>query len=249
MFRAPARVGLVASSIAAFAALLLPSSAFASTTIGSAQGNTLCQNAPFDAVQLKSVGSSYAVPAGGGSITSWSFQPSSVDSGFAALEVWRATAPPTYALVGISPSVTLRPTPTNPIVLAAPIPVLAGDLIGLRLEGVMNCDFLTSNPSDTLGYEFGPVPAVMGTRVMLTVGGFHLNVAATVEVTAPLAPPPPTTCAAQCQFSGEQQVTDCQGTPPQNQGNCVDATGTHSRNQGSSVTKAPPRGRQGNHGK
>ena len=131
MFRPAARVGVVASSIAALALLLFPNAAFASTQIGSPQGNSWCQQTPFDSVQLVSSGSSYAVPSGGSSITSWSFQSTIYDSGFAALEVWRPTAPPTYTLVGLSPLVALNPAPVKPIVLAAPIAVQPGDLIGV----------------------------------------------------------------------------------------------------------------------
>ncbi len=261
-FRPAARIGVVATSLAAVAVLLFPNVAFASTqTIGSVLGNTpnpCALGSGADSVQATtSIGASYAVPAGGTSITSWnvSDQAKSTGSGPVALEVWRPTTaapttPPTLtvSLVRISAPVTL-PSTLPSFALVAPIPVLPGDLIGLRLEAssTLMCLWLTGNPSDKIGFHYGNTLSV---ESMGLNGGFQLNVAATVEVTPPLPPLPPTTCAAQCQFSGEQeQVTDCQGPPPQNQGNCVDATGTQSRNQGSSVTTAPPRGRQSNNRK
>src|ERR1700682_5487956 len=74
-FHAPARMGAIAAALAAAAALLLPNTALAATEIGSAQGNTLCNQTGFDSVQTSAGGGvSYEVPSGGTSITSWRVQ-------------------------------------------------------------------------------------------------------------------------------------------------------------------------------
>src|ERR1700693_619961 len=69
------RLVVVASSLAAVATLLLPNVALAAdTTIGAAGGTQVCQP-DSDTVQMTSTApTSYTVPAGGGSITSWSAQ-------------------------------------------------------------------------------------------------------------------------------------------------------------------------------
>src|ERR1700693_1774437 len=107
-FRASARMGAIAASLAAAAALLLPTAALAGTPteIGSAQGTIDCTNTGltgFNTVQVTSSGDSYAVPAGGTSITSWTVAAGG-DTGPVGLEVWRlstlASDPPfTYSLV------------------------------------------------------------------------------------------------------------------------------------------------------
>src|SRR5258708_20055426 len=73
-FGAAGRIGTIAASLAAAAALLLPSTALAATTeIGSAQGTVDCTNTGLsgvNTVQLTSSRDSYTLPAGDTSITS-----------------------------------------------------------------------------------------------------------------------------------------------------------------------------------
>lgn len=219
--------------------LLFPNTALASTQIGSAQGAIRCANAG-DFVQASSSGPSYAVPSGGSSITSWSFQAGAGDTGPAALEVWRPTAPPTYTLVGISPPATVIPYSLNTFPLAAPIAVQPGDLIGLQVDlpSTLTCVQPTQNSGDAIGSHFGGTPAVNGTAVMITAPLFQLNVAATLEVTiTPPPPPPPTpTSADQCKHDGWQALTDSQGTPFKNQGDCVSFVATN----GTNAASGPP---------
>jgi len=124
--RPAARAAIVASSLAAAAILLLPNAAFAvDTTIGSAVGTTQCQT-DFDVVQMASA-VSYTVPAGGGTITSWTTQaPDLAFVGPVNLAVWTLKSPGTYTLVGLSASEPItkiganmfaansRPTPPRP---------------------------------------------------------------------------------------------------------------------------------------
>ena len=218
-FRASARIGAIAASLAAAAALLLPSTALASPAqIGSAQGNTPCNllRGPFDSFQLTSQGVSYAVPSGGTSITSWSVQAYSGDTGPVALEVWNPT-PPVYTLVQMSALQPLAAGMNTFDLTSTPITVQAGDLIGLRVEGPLTCMQFTSNSADTIWFDF----QATGITVLPS---FELNVAATVDVTVPPPPPPPPpipTTTDQCKDGGWQSLTDTNGTPFKNQGDCV----------------------------
>jgi hypothetical protein len=245
-FRASARIGAIAASLAAAAALVLPIAALASTQIGSAQGNQPCGSTAFDAVQVSSSGASYAVPVGGTSITSWSVL-SGTDTGPVGLEVWRPTSPPVYTLVGSTPTTSLTINSLNTFTLATPIAVQAGDLLGFRVEGPLNCFEYTPNPLDTVGYSFNTVgysfnataPVVGGTTSLNLVGqALQLNIAATVEVTVTPPPPPPPvpTSADQCKHRGWQSLTDTNGTPFKNQGDCVSFVAT----DGTNAAGAPP---------
>src|ERR1700687_5186513 len=84
-----ARIGIIGSSIALLAVVLVPNMALAApVTIGSPVGTVTC-GGDFNLVQSTSpVGTSYAVPIGGGVITQWSTQA----GGYTApvrLQVWR----------------------------------------------------------------------------------------------------------------------------------------------------------------
>ena len=154
-----------------------------------------------------------------------------------------------YTLVGISPLVALTPAPVNPIVLAAPIAVQPGDLIGLSMAAIMQCEWATSFGSqDTIGYGFGSTPALMGTRAMLTFTGYRLNVAATVELATPPPPPVPTdpvpTSKDQCNDGGWQHLTDSTGAHFKNQGDCVSYVATDGGN--AAGPPANPAGTPGN---
>jgi hypothetical protein len=233
-FGASARVGTIAASLAAAAALVLPSTALAATEIGSAQGTFQCVNA-LDFVQASTSslsGLSYAVPPGGTTISSWSVL-AGADTGPIALEVWQPTAPPTYTLEGISPTVTLTAGTLNTIALTSPLPVEAGDLIGLKLYGFDECALQTGDPNDIIASTFA-TPATVGVPIQLIpAGGFELNVAASVDVTINPPPPPPTTVPTttdQCKHGGWQGLTDSAGTLFKNQGDCVSFVATGGTN-------------------
>jgi hypothetical protein len=239
-FRASARMGAIAASLAAAAALLLPTAALAatSTVIGSAAENQQC-NGPLDSVQVSTSGTSYAVPAGGGSITSWSIL-AGPDTGTVGLEVWRPTAPPTYTLVDTTPLTSLTANSLNVFTLTTTIAAQGGDLLGLRVEGSVSCAEFTSNPSDLVGISFNPVAPAPGAAVVLSPFGQdeQLNVTATVQVT--VTPPPPTvpTTADQCKHRGWRGLTDNNGTPFKNQGDCVSFVATDGRNAASAPAAA-----------
>jgi hypothetical protein len=235
-FRASARIGAIAASLAAAAALLLPTAALAGTPteIGSAQGNIVCPllgTTGVDSVQVTSSTNSYAVPAGGTSITSWSVL-AGPDTGPVGLEVWSPGAvASSYILVAIVPDQTLTANSMNTFQLATPIPVTAGDLIGLRIDGTVQCQsqILDTNlfPSgaDSAGFSnFEAAPAVGATVFMNPSISYQLNIAASVDVTINPPPPPPTTVPTttdQCKKGGWQGLTDTSGTLFKNQGDCV----------------------------
>src|SRR5258708_6479315 len=147
-FRASARIGAIAASLAAAAALLLPHAALAATEIGSAQGSIVCTTTGFDSVQVASSGNSFAVPAGGTSISSWSVL-AGADTGPVGLEVWQPGAPPAYTLIAAAPDQALTVNSLNTFTLATPIPVTPGDLIGLRVDGPVLCQSEILNPDGT----------------------------------------------------------------------------------------------------
>jgi hypothetical protein len=234
-FRASARVGAIAASLAAAAALLLPSVALASSAqIGSLPGSAPTFNCPssIDLVQTASTVASYSVPSGGTSITQWSLQGGPSDGGSAALEVWRATATPNvYQLVGMSAPETVNPgAMINADLSSSPILVNPGDLLGLHVEGFVSCAFITYTGSfDLLAFGNGPTPGVTGTETLDQPGiGLALNLTASVNVTTPPNPVP--TTANQCKGGGWQKLTDTAGTPFKNQGDCVSFVATNGAN-------------------
>jgi hypothetical protein len=237
-FRASARVGAIAASLAAAAALLLPSTALAATApIGSlwdSASTTFYCTPGADLVQSMGSVASYSVPPGGTSITQWSLQAGPSDGGSAALEVWRPTTTPTvYQLVGISLPETVTPGGLiNADISASPIFVNSGDLLGLHVEGFVSCVFVTGTGlADLVGFGYGPTPDpnVNGTESLDQPGiGLALNVTATVNVTTPPNMVPKT--ANQCKGGGWKKLTDTAGTPFKNQGDCVSFVATAGTN-------------------
>jgi hypothetical protein len=180
-FRPAARVGVVAASFALLAIVVSPSVAFADANLGSPTANTTCSLPGLDSVQLSSSDPtiSYVVPAGGGSITSWNSQ-SLGFTGLVGLQVWRPTSTAgTYQLVGASPLVVPAGTA---ITLATPIPVLAGDMIGMHIEGTVACGTGTSSGLDSWAYAFGPTPQPLGTEAFNPPSNaFRINMSATLS--------------------------------------------------------------------
>src|ERR1700730_7405099 len=207
--RPAARAAIVASSLALFAMVLSPHPAFAATVIGSATGSVPCQG-QFDVVQMTSA-VSYAVPAGGGSITSWSTLADATNTGPVGLEVWRPTTTQfTYLLVGLSPLMTLTPSTLNTFSLAAPIAVQAGDLLGLRIEGAAACG--QSVPGTTYGYHLGATPAVGVVTQFGFSNTFQLDVEATLGSVTPPPPPPSTGCDSTGNSTGDDKCKDNNST-------------------------------------
>src|SRR5204863_1324690 len=118
-------VTAVAVALVGVLALAMPS-AVAQTTLGDAQANQHCDSVSnggsFSVVQESSVGVSYAVPAGGGTLTSWSVAAGPNTATF-QLEVWRPAAPNTFTLVFISsPQVIVANTGVHTVPLAPVVP-------------------------------------------------------------------------------------------------------------------------------
>jgi hypothetical protein len=210
-FRPVARAGVIASSIALLAMVFSPSAAIAATTsLGATAGagSWTCA-AGFDLVQISSTAPNYTVPAGGGTITSWSTLADASMLGPVGLQVWKHTTGDSYQLVGASPLVALTPSVVNTFPLATPIPVLAGDLLGLRVEGVALCGQFGTG---TYGALIGPNPSVGAVDLMTVYTGTDLNIQATLDSTAPPPPPPPppppsTGCDTTGQSSGGTSET------------------------------------------
>lgn len=223
---------MIAASLAAAAALVLPTTALASTTqFGSLSGsatNVFTCPSGIDSVQSMSSLASYSVPSGGTSITSWSIQAGATDAGFAALEVWRPTTTAAdYQLVGISTLEQLTADTVNTFDLSAtPITVTSGDLLGLHVEGAVSCFIYTGTGlADLVPYGTGPTPAVNGTETLGQLGeAVDLNLVAKVEVTT--APNLVPTAANQCKGGGWQKLSDNAGTSFKNQGDCVSFVAT-----------------------
>lgn len=200
-FRPAARVGVVAASLALLAIAISPSAAFADANLGSAAANTTCSLPGLDSVQLSSSDPtiSYVVPAGGGSITSWNSQSLGL-TGLVGLQVWRPTTTAgTYQLVGASPLVV--PTGTA-VTLATPIPVLAGDMIGMHIEGTVACGTGTSSGLDSWAYAFGPTPPPSGTEAFnAPSNAFRINMSATLSTSSGQPGPG-------CDSTGDSQGSD-----------------------------------------
>jgi hypothetical protein len=199
------RAAVIASSLALFAMILSPHSALAATVIGSPTGSVPCAG-QFDTVQMTSA-VSYTVPAGGGTITSWSTLADATNLGPVGLEVWRPTTTQfSYLLVGLSPLMTLTPSTLNTFNLAAPIAVQAGDLLGLRIEGAAACGQAT--PGTTYGYHLGATPAVGVVTQFGFSNTFQLDVEATLGSVTPPPPPPSTGCDSAGSSTGDDRCKD-----------------------------------------
>jgi hypothetical protein len=206
-FRTFARAGVTATGVALLWLATGSVPVAAATAIGSATGNLGC-GAGVDTVQLStSGGTSYAVPAGGGTLTSWSTQVGAT-TGQAALLVWRPTATAgTLTLVGESPHVNLTANTVNTFTLTAPISVQAGDVLGLRVESQSYCIQSPGVTGGVIGFKSGTTPGV-GQPETFAVDplSLTLDVAATLGTAAPPPSPAPTpTPSPRCQDRDSQQ--------------------------------------------
>jgi hypothetical protein len=163
-FRPLVRAGFVPAIMASAILVLTAIPASAATVIGSAVGTTGCVG-NMDMVQETTSGVSYAVPTGGGQITSWSTNAVNI-FGPAGLLVWRPTATAgTYTLVAATTPVALK-AGMNTFTLTTPIAVQAGDVLGLRTQGSADC-IQTAGAGNTIGYRVGPTVGVGAQETML----------------------------------------------------------------------------------
>jgi hypothetical protein len=176
----------VSALIALVAMFFTASTAHAATSIGSTAPPglpSICGTNLLE--QESSSGPSYAVPSGGGVISSWSVQGSSLP-GQVTLKVVRETTPDYYLVEGSSGVQTALPNQLNtyPTRLA----VAAGNEIALYAAGAgAPCDYYTGNDADVQTYLFSP-GGTPDPAVGTTVGpnqyhepGYLLNVSAGVE--------------------------------------------------------------------
>jgi hypothetical protein len=174
---------LVASLVVG--ALALPASAFAGVTIGATGGNGAADcPADFTWAQNSTAAGSptYAVPAGGGVITSWSHDRGpALATAQVRLKVFRKTAPNSYLTVGQSDFETLAAAGVN--TFGTRIVVEGGDILGFRFtaapiscrrSGITGDEAIASGPG-------APDPPIGSSPAFGTVGAFLLNLAATVE--------------------------------------------------------------------
>jgi len=190
-----ARSGIIASFIAVLALVMSPSGALAApVVIGSATGLYGCGGS-FNMVQSTSpLGVSYAVPTGGAFITSWSTDAGPF-IGPVGLQVWRKTAG-SFTLVGASPEMPLSASVVNTFTLATPIPVQAGDLLGLRIPAStlpQAAQCVTSAAGGAYSFAISATAPAIGAVVAFSASpGYQLDVAATVDTVAtPPGPVPP----------------------------------------------------------
>ena len=190
--------GLAVAS-AAVMVVLVPAAAGASTTLGSAVGNSGCSTTA-SVVQFAAVGPNYVVP-GTGTLTDWSTDAGTEATNYTArFEVWTPTATPgTYTLDFLSSAQTINAgSGVNTFSLSPPVAVTAGEVIGLSIFGSPNpgeCTQITANPADVAGFTSNPPPPVGGNNgfAPFLPGQRQVDVAATFQ---PTAPPPTTTTTA-----------------------------------------------------
>lgn len=168
--------------------LLAVGPAAAATTIGQndaggagtcGTGNTFVQTGTGPGVP------SYAVPAGGGVITSWSFQAGSTAGEKDKLKVVRPTGTANqFFVVGEDALQTMKPSALN--TFSVRIPVQAGDDLGLYTVDGNDCTVSTHTTGNTDAYlpSSDPSPGTTFTGTPESGSGEAYNVSATVEADA-----------------------------------------------------------------
>jgi hypothetical protein len=174
---------------------------------------------------------SYSVQAPGGFITTWSTF-AGTDLGSAALLVWRPTTPGPFTLVAASPLQSLAtPNALNTFTLATPIPVQAGDVIGLRIDALSVDCALPGSLTDSFGATAAGT-ALNGVPQWIITTDFFLNLSATVGPAVTPPPPPPTPSSKEdCKNGGWKNFVDASGQPFSNQGDCVSSVASSGNDQ------------------
>jgi hypothetical protein len=177
------RVGVIAAvAVSAVGLSLAPAGAVTDTTIGQTGGAHSCYwPTAWTGLQSASTSPSYAVPAGGGLVTSWSVQ-EGASGGTYQLAVWRPTGGSSYTLVGTAPAPQTigAGSAVHTYALTTPIAVQAGDVLGLQFgAGPSDCEH--DGGSNVSAWYNGALPSI-GTNLSfsLLTNSAALNVAATV---------------------------------------------------------------------
>jgi hypothetical protein len=171
-------------------------------------------------------GTSYEVPPGGGVITQWQSMGRMPSAGTGRFQVWRFIPTVGYALVGRSAveSFTAGAAPLYPV----RIPVLAGDILGLHVDGVAGCEFSTASMNDVEGFDSSILDPAPGDTLPFFTGVTprRENVAARLE-----------------------PDLDADGFGDETQDNCLGQTGPNNGCPGPSLPgtsdTAPPNGKIG----
>jgi hypothetical protein len=170
---------------------LLCASASAQVTVGqlapAASLEPSCgYETPWDEFQTSvASGASYAVPAPGGVITSWSTNAGPGVGQLFEMKIFRPMSPSAYLVVAHDGPRGLTPSVLNTFPVS--IPVQAGDIVGVHIPTEFEttptaCEFKTGIPLDIQRYKSGD--AADGTGIGLTPGfessEFRYNVSASV---------------------------------------------------------------------
>ena len=179
------RRGALAAGLSGCLLAVVAGPASAATTIGQngasvagtcGGGNTFVQTGTAPSVP------SYAVPTGGGVITSWSFAAGSTAAEQDKLKVVRPTGTANqFFVVGESALETMTPSTLNTFLVR--IPVHAGDLLGLFTFDGDDCVVSTHTTGNTDAYlpSADPAPNTTFTGIPETSSGEAYNVSARVE--------------------------------------------------------------------
>jgi hypothetical protein len=178
-----------ASAASAIAALFIfGGSANAQVTVGQlapANPAAFCSGS-WDELQLGvSAGASYAVPAPGGVITSWSTSAGPGTGQLYEMKVYRPQGA-SYTVVAHDGPRALTPSTVNTFPVS--IPVQTNDILGIHLVGASSataCVFNTGSPLDRFGWREGDNPDGGTFSLEEEESGYRYNVSATVL-------PPPT---------------------------------------------------------
>jgi len=198
------------------AGLLSNAGAGVQTTLGSAQNGFGCgasaNGGGFNVLQKSSVGVNYNVPAGGGTLTSWSVQAGAVNGDTYQLEVWQPDGGDTYTLVFLSsPGQAISGDgAVHTFTLSTPVQVQANDVLGLvNTVDDGDCLHVTTNAGDVTDFLAGPPPA-LDTPTALTpldvCDGFSAPGCVQVDVAATFDPPT-ATCALAATGTDQLQAT------------------------------------------
>jgi hypothetical protein len=174
-----------AAALAVSASLVGASDSWASVTLG--QTDTVfadtgtCGGTPFIDIQAATgAAPNYAVPAGGGVITSWTIAGNGLATGDVEFKVFR---PPgfNWLVVARSPSVPVPATATT-ATFAARMPVIANDVLGLMsLDGAPACLIQSASSSDLVEQGTTDEPPGSFTHAASGLGNERVNVSARLE--------------------------------------------------------------------
>jgi hypothetical protein len=171
--------------VALLGVFMVAAAAAAPVTIGqtSASANYICDH-EIDTQSGVASGPGFAVPPGGGLLTSWSTFAGN-PGGVMSLMIFRPTAvADSYTVVAESPVQTLTASVLN--TFPANVALQGGDLIGFWSNGAA-CATVTNVPGDLNPYSaVSSQPAVGATVALTTFPGYLQNISATVTGTGDL---------------------------------------------------------------